>query len=250
MSSDINKTIALDKELYNAVRLIRAGLGQLQSLDRINDFYHLPILSLASGFERLMKVILCFRAYEVTGEYPTPAHIPKSHDLELLLNKIKSECNLENCRGNLSIVWNDLAFAESNESASFLKILSDFGQWARYYDLDAVLGKPTQAEDPAHRWEALESSVIKDREDLMVEIKASSSTNRHIEEANKIVVSKLERFARALAYLFVKDCIGTEAKRHSSYVDWFFNLSDEQLGKTSYDSCGRDPSTEMNRRIW
>lgn len=249
MSSDINKSIALDQELYNAVRLIWAGLGQLQSLDRVNDFYHLPILSLASGFERLMKVILCFRTHEITGKYPTPAHIPKSHDLELLLNKIKSECNLESCRGNLSIIWNDLAFAESNESTSFLKILSDFGQWARYHDLDVVLEKVTGSENPERLWEALEASAIKDREDLMAEIKASPSTNRHIEEANKIVVSRLERFARALAYLFVKDCIGMEAKRHSSYVDWFFKLSDEQLGKTNYDPCGRDPSTEMNRLI-
>lgn len=242
MSSDINKTIALDNELRNAVRLIRAGLGQLQSLDRVNDFYHLPILSLASGFERIMKVILCFRTYEITGKYPTPAHIPKSHDLELLLNKIKSDCDLKNCRENPSIVLNDLAFAESDGSASFLKILSDFGQWARYYDLDAVLGKPTEAEDPAHRWEALETSAIKDREDLMAEIKASPSTNRHIEEANKIIVSKLERFTRALACLFARDCIGKQAEMHRSYVDWFFKLSDEQLGETSYDPCGRDPS--------
>ena len=76
MYREIHKTLALDQELLNSVRLIRAGLGQLQNIDGANDFYHLPILTLANGFERFMKVILCFRALEISGRYPSSKVLP------------------------------------------------------------------------------------------------------------------------------------------------------------------------------
>lgn len=70
MPPSLQQKLAIDQELLNAIRLIQAGFGQLQNLDAANDFYHLPLLTLSSGFERFMKVILCLRILEKTGEFP------------------------------------------------------------------------------------------------------------------------------------------------------------------------------------
>jgi hypothetical protein len=47
--------LAIDRELLDSVRLIQSGFGQLQQLDGANDFYHMPLLTLSSGFERFLK---------------------------------------------------------------------------------------------------------------------------------------------------------------------------------------------------
>lgn len=76
MPPSVIQNVALNQELLNAVRLIRSGFGQLQNLDGGNDFYHLPLLKLASGFERFMKVILCLRALEIpVAEGPWAFHL-------------------------------------------------------------------------------------------------------------------------------------------------------------------------------
>jgi hypothetical protein len=120
MALEIHKTHALDRELSIAIRLIRSALGQLQSLGGGNDFYHLPILTLANGFERFMKVILIFRALEVSGKYPSSRVFKtgrQGHDLELLLSRIKKECFLDQYVENIPVASEDLEFLKSEELA-------------------------------------------------------------------------------------------------------------------------------------
>jgi len=94
LAPNTSQIIAIDQELLTAVRLIKCGFGQLQQMDGANDFYHLPLLALSSGFERYLKVILCFRHLERTGEFPDSDGLPrgsKGHDLELLLERVRKE---------------------------------------------------------------------------------------------------------------------------------------------------------------
>ena len=242
MSREIRKTLALDQELLNSVRLIRAGLGQLQNLDGANDFYHLPILTLANGFERFMKVILCFRALEVSGRYPGSGVLPsgrKGHDLEFLLGKIKEECFLDSYVEKISVAAEDLEYLKSDELAKFVGVLSSFGQSARYYYFDVVVGREPETDDPEVAWQQLETSIVLGREDLPKMLENVDKAEKVGMVVRSIVVGKLEKLARALSRLFTIGRIGKEAERYVGYIGGFLHLRDDQFGETQYDPCGR-----------
>ncbi len=74
MDETIEKQIAISEEVRNSIRLIEIGLGNLQHIDGANDFYHATFLTLSSGFERLMKTIICFYKYEEEGNYPAMSY--------------------------------------------------------------------------------------------------------------------------------------------------------------------------------
>lgn len=241
MTTELQRTLALDQELLNAVRLIKAGLGQLQSLDAGNDFYHLPLLTLASGFERFMKVTLCFRWLEVHGSFPTSKAFPSGrdgHDLKCLLEKIRTECFLDDYVNNIPVAKADVEYLNSTELLSFISVLSDFGQAARYYNLDVVVGRNVQTEDPDAAWQRLENEILLARKDLMDEITNNPASNRVHIEINKEVISRLERFARALARLYTIGRIGVKAKRYLGYISYFLHLPDSDLGTKKYELSG------------
>lgn len=71
MITAIEQELSLHDELHTAVRLIKMGLKEVRNIDGGNDFYHPLMLTLASGIERLMKVIICFHILETTGTFPS-----------------------------------------------------------------------------------------------------------------------------------------------------------------------------------
>lgn len=86
MITPIEREVALHDELLTAVKLIKIGIKEVRNIDGGNDFYHLLMLTLASGIERLMKVIICFHIIETTGTFPSsyPWEVKKKkkgHDL-------------------------------------------------------------------------------------------------------------------------------------------------------------------------
>jgi len=133
--------IAIGQEVRISIELIQAGLGQLQKIDGANDFYHLPILSLASGFERLMKTVICFHVLHMTADYPTESPWPsskKGHDLEYLLDKITSKC-FSNDYLKLACAQVDLKYlCDDVLLKNAIRILSQFGMDNRYYYLNIV----------------------------------------------------------------------------------------------------------------
>jgi hypothetical protein len=238
MDSEIERKLALDQELSNAVRLIKAGLSLLQSIGAGNDFYHLPLLTLASGFERFMKVTLCFRWLEKHGCYPTSRTFPSGrngHDLRYLLEKVQTECFLNDYIENIPVAQEDIKYLNSEGLLTFISVLSDFGQAARYYNLDVIVGRQIQTDDPDAAWKRLETEILLSRTDLMAEFEANPVSNRIQSEINKEVVARLERFARALARLYTIGMIGSEAKRYLAYIGCFLYLSDAELGTKIYE---------------
>ena len=241
MSDNLQRKFALDQELFDSVRLIKAGLGQVQCISMGNDFYHLPLLTLASGFERFMKVTLCFRIIDKTGDFPKTNDIPagrKGHDLILLLEKIRDECFLQDYLNNVPVAPSDLDYLQSEELTSFLTILSNFGQSARYYNLDLIIGRNPSTQDPEHEWQNLETKITMSRPKLFNELRSTPSSEKLYEEINTEIVIRLERFARAISRLYTIGRIGKEAKMHLGKIKDFLHLVDENLGKNKYSTIG------------
>jgi hypothetical protein len=241
MSPTIQQTLALDQELLTAVRLVHAGLGQLQLLNGANDFYHLPLLTLASGFERLMKVMLCLRTLEETGDYPPRNAFPRGmrgHDLEILLQRIRQECFLDQYVSRIPVAREDLDYLQSDALLDFVRVLSRFGQAARYHYLNVVLGERGLTSSPEDEWQKLESIIVQGHSGWLEEMIAHPGSPEVHRRIAMEVVQRLERFARALARLFTIGGIGKEAKRYTAYISSFLHLDEGKLGTSEYSPVG------------
>ncbi|MCL7744309.1 hypothetical protein LV476_05000 [Guyparkeria hydrothermalis] len=238
----IQQKLSVNQELITSARLIKAGLGQVQSLHGGNDFYHLPLLTLASGFERLMKVTLSFRFLETEGRFPGIKEIPvgrNGHDLTFLLELVKKKCFLPGYVGHIPVAKEDWDYLESDRFLSFLEALTRFGKSARYYHVDVVLGKDPDSLPPEREWEAIETSIFLSRDDLVQEMDENPASRNIYRELNSEMVVIGERFARSLARLYTIGRIGSEAKAHMAHLSPFWGLKDSELGRSSYDPFGR-----------
>lgn len=233
MNSDSQKFLCLLDELETSHRLIKSGFGALQQIDMGNDFYHLPHQLMASGFERLMKCFISLVYLGRSGEYPSMSFMRNlGHDLDFLLSEIAT-----NYYGGVDreLVALELAFLQSDMTMNeCVKILSLFGRFGRYYNLDVVAGSPYSPIDPKEEWEKLESTV----EDITPYLGDTESLyNDYYPRVHSVLIGKLERLSRAIALQFTvgdhSDPDGKLRQLSVTYTD-FRNMRDHQFGTVDY----------------
>ena len=231
--------LSLNQGIETAIKLIHSGLGHIQNLDGANDFYHVPFLHLSSGFELLMKAIICLDHYGKKEAYPNNKKFFRSdlgHDLEKILEYILRTC-FDKSYLKIQAAREDLLYLQSEELIKFVRILSRFGDSARYYHFDVVLGDKPKTDSPKDEWMCLETEIltetgkINDNEFLL--------SDQVYDFVAKEIVIKLERFARALTRLFTLGNLGKEAKIYTGYISGFLFLKDSDLGTRKYSLIGQ-----------
>jgi len=233
MNSDIERFVCMQDELETSHKLIRTGFGALQEIDMANDFYHLPHQLMASGLERLMKCYISLTFHGQTGSFPDMAFMQAlGHDLGSLLNTILNDYY---GGANRPLVQQERIYLETDHVLQeCIRILSLFGKFGRYYNLDVVAGSSHDPIDPKNEWEELESSVedatpFFDNQEAM-----------HFDYYPKVhakLIAKLERLVRAIALQFTlgdhPDTSGNLRSMSCVYSD-FRNLRDEEFGTIDY----------------
>ena len=239
MPSTLQKAM-IGEELLTAMRLLKTGLRELNRMDGSTDFFHLPILLLASGFERMMKTVICCHHLETTGEFPKRAVFPKGrrgHDLVLLLNQITRDCFSDDYLARIPAAKTDIEFLRNDPKLSaIVQILSDFGQSARYYNLNVVLDEQDPGASPDDEWQKLEMEVLQEDPSWTSRIGDPKQSDAIHDQINRELTVQCEKFARALARLFTIGGLGSQAKQISPHTHHFLFLMDDQLGKTDYES--------------
>jgi hypothetical protein len=114
-----------------------------------------------------------------------------------------------------------------------VRILPDFGQSARYHNLDLIKAQKTH-DSPRADWQKLESVILKAKPGWKDLIQADLNLDETYKYINNEIVKHLEKFVRALSRLFTIGGLGQKAKQYSSAVFLFVQLSDGQLGKTNH----------------
>ena len=227
---------AILREVETAKNLIRAGLRELQQINSVNDFYHLPILLLASGFERLMKTILCLEHLNNKGEYPGAEIFPpgaKGHNLVLFLEQIQKSLYGESYRQIPAARADDKHLSDPRVKKS-VQILSDFGIAARYYELNVVLGKTNKTKCPDKEWDSLESMALDEHPEMRDRFFADPLSTDVYPTIITSLVADFERLARALARLFTIGNLGAQAEQCSVVIYDFLVLHDDELGQRQY----------------
>ena len=135
----MTKFLCLLDELELSRDLIKSGFGHLQEIDMGNTFYHLPHQLMASGLERCLKCYILLVHEGRHGSYPDNDYLKSlGHNLEELLKLIRTKfyggTERPLVQQELDFITNDSVLQEC------IRILSLFGQKARYYNLDVVGG--------------------------------------------------------------------------------------------------------------
>jgi len=239
MPSRLQKVMA-QKELRTAIGLLKCGLREMNRLDDANDFYHLPLLLLASGFERLMKTVICCHRLQTTGKFPDRSAFPKGkkgHDLVELLKIITGECFSDAYLAQVPAARNDIKFLRSDiQLRTIVKILSDFGQGGRYSALDVVIGTSSHCPSPGDEWEELEMAIVQEDPEWANEIADSAQSNALSHQVGANLTVHCERLARSLCRLFTIGGLGDFAKQASPHAFHFLLLMDDDLGKTDCEA--------------
>lgn len=234
------QNIMIGEELFNAVRLLKTGLRELNRIKGSTDFFHLPILLLASGFERMMKTVICCHHLETTGDFPTRKVFPKGssgHNLVILLNQITHDCYSDAYLLHIPAAKSDITFLRSDPKLlAIVRVLSDFGQSARYYNLNVVFGEKDPGLSPDDEWQKLEMEILQEDPSWKYRIKDPKESDSIGREINIVLTVQCEKLARALARLFTIGGLGSQAKQISIHTHHFLFLMDDQLGKIDYES--------------
>jgi hypothetical protein len=232
------QNLALIEEIRTSIRLLEYGFRSLQQIDGANDFYHVSLLTIASGFERLMKTIICLDVLETTGAFPTNSALfsgRKGHDLDMLLEKVLTQCFTSAYINSREAARQDYDYLTVEpEFRKLFRILSDFGQAARYYNLDVMLGIPRNTGSPEAEWKKLEFDFLTQDADWAAQLTDSAKFTEIRARINREIVSRLECCARALTRLFTLGGLGQLAKQQTGTIWPFLTLMDNDLGKRKY----------------
>ena len=238
MTRTVEQDLALGEEVRTSIKLVEAGLAQLQRIDGANDFYHLPMLLLANGFERLMKTIISLHHLRETGSYPTRKIFltgRKGHDLVRLLDDIISRCFGSDYLKRPAALHDVEYLRTDPQLRRLVQLLSDFGQAARYYHLDVVLGGGQETVSPEQTWQELELEVLSERSpDWLDRFKGPANLTGVYRDITHDLIVRLEKFARALVRLFTIGDLGDDAKRHTGTIGPFLYLMNGDLGRRDY----------------
>jgi hypothetical protein len=241
MNEDILKDICLCNELETAIRLIELGFGEFQNLQ--DDFYYLPFQLLSSGFERLMKCHICLGYHKQHMKYPDNKYLKGcggrgGHDLlELKKSILESYFSTH----TIPVLQEDFELIKNDKDLELLlHLLSEFGKYSRYYNLDVITSAPKQSADVKKLWEDYETSLVTSNEKMMEkfdDLEKSCSPEiwkEAYDYAKRQILIKLEKFTRSICRQFTIGRLGKKALQYSIALNNFTYLKDEELGDRNY----------------
>lgn len=233
MKDEVIRKISLIEELGTSIRLIKLGFGEYQNLDMANDFYYLPFQLISSGFERLMKCYICLGHIEKVGSFPEPLLFRKKLGHDLL--KLKRHITENYFQENSQALSDDLTYIETDEDLEkLIGLLSEFGKFARYYNLNVVTGEVDPGIDVKALWEEYETSYVLGNKVFLEKLTDYETRNEGLDLITQKIIEKLERFTRALSRQFTLGKLGALAQQYSSSVYDFLMLMDSELGNIDY----------------
>ncbi len=230
----VSQRLSLLKETELSISLLSSGLAILQQ-SRPYEFKCFSfMLLLATGLERLMKIVLCLHAFEATGEFPSKEYLKGlGHDLVRLRNEVLRACYTQEYL-KLPFARTDHDFIEQDALFNHMLILlSDFAQSDRYIHMDSI-ADPQGREWPELRWEELERQTMPS--DVYWSLVQEGKLDELKQHSNQQFVANIEKFIRALTRLFAFAGLGDLARSNSVTTWGFMKLEDEQLGRRHYEA--------------
>ena len=237
MKKNVLKDLYLSDELETAAKLIQLGFGEFQNLDMGNDFYYLPFQLLSSGFERLMKCHICLGYHEKHNMYPDFKYLKNcggngGHDLlelkQTILTSYFSTHSIQVLQEDIDLLTND------KDLERLIYLLSEFGKYARYHNLDIVTSASTPSINVKMLWEEYENDIITSNPNLLQKLGDIEAGEEVLDYTKRQILIKLEKFARAICRQSTMGRLGDKALQFSGVLYPFIMLKDTELGNRNY----------------
>ncbi len=232
------RNIAIVIEIENSIKYLRNGLAEIQKISAANDFYDPPLIYLSGGLERLFKSMLCLNFKQINGRLPQTDEIwnnGNGHNITFLKEKVEKICipvNLPFATGDYKII------TENSTINEICKVLSAFGSRARYFNLDAILGKE-QEFDAKRKWEKIETDVLKKHygeKKFYKLLENPKLLNDIYTKSSELIVSEIELYLRAITRQFKFGNFSSDSETYLFQIETFTDIKDNQIGKTDYRS--------------
>jgi len=232
----MSRNIAIVIEIKNAIKYLRNGLCEIQKLSSRNEFYDPSLIFLSGGLERLFKSMICLNYKEKNGVLPTYKELLKGnngHNIEYLKSEVERMCipvTRPFASMDYDIITKDVLINR------ICKTLSEYGQRARYFNLDIILGN-SQNFDSKKEWEKIESLMLKEHygeSEFYSNLLEQNQIDLIYEKLNQLIVGKIELFLRAITRQFTFGNFSKKSKGFLFEVDCFSEIKDNQIGKTDY----------------
>lgn len=210
----------LANECSLTVSMLDSGFHALSEANMTNKgLYYQALFSLSIGIERLLKIILITKyRNENNGVFPEDNKIRRyGHKIEELL-------------GEINLIYNDEIDKE------IVKLLNDFANQSRYYNMDIMSRGQASSENPLRSWDSILKLIIKQYKDKLFVFKE----NKVLNELNKKTVVLIHDLNGELieeySDLIVKDLslqqVQIYAIKHifvivSKMVDYLLSIRDE-----------------------
>jgi len=239
--------LSLNDEIETSANLIKLGFGELQNIDKTNDFYFLPFQLLSQGFERLMKCYICAAYFNKNQTFPDLKYIKgRGHDLIKLLDFILDN---EFSADRPILVEYKVFLQDNNEFRELLGVLSEFGKYSRYYNFDVITGNSTPSVDPKKKWKDFESSIFAKKPLMYEKITDCDKHDELYHDISSYIISILEKLATSLSLQLSMGLLGKVGQTLSIFVSDFTHIKIKDHGNTDY----RKNTTRYNekeRLIW
>ncbi len=223
-----------NEEVRTALRLLELGIDELKKISGGNDFYHLPLLLLSNGLERLLKVMLCIDFYQDHGIYPDVKYLKGKknklgHNLTYLLSRIQSFFEKQDYL-QIPVAQEDMSFLKNDETLILiLETLENYASGGRYYDLDAMLIEKETEKDPKRQWENIETKILQSFPNWKDYVNNPNLMAEMWIKINRLLTEKICRLVRALCRMLTIGPLAKEGKIHCSQISSFLHLNDEEL---------------------
>jgi hypothetical protein len=194
-----DQELALMGETQLALAFTVEGLRGLAWPALDAAYYRMPLLLVSQGLERLLKLAVCTAQLKRTGALPTWEEVRSRflHNLIALLDAVTPLLDSYKIRRITT---------EEQELHLLLQVMSDLGSWARYYELDTLLGRPFKEElpvhNPMHGFNMLRHQLGKRRPDLWGEVLVGHP-RRYVKYVNGETTAILQRFLTELCQLLL-----------------------------------------------
>lgn len=238
------KSNAIFEEIDASFKFIVLGLQTIKKQNSTVSNNHVSLQLFASGFERILKILLLIKDKHETGKFPELAKAKSKfqdynngHGIEKMLFEMIAYSEQVDQFQKIPMLIDDIEFLKSDNSfKKFIQIITEFSIQQRYYYIDTlILENENSSFNPFEEFKKLIWS-FKENVDI-------NNQSYQEEEETKLVntIVCIERGTRAISRFFTH---GFEDLGRRYYYEFsnFILLKDEDLGKLEYSNKKIPPS--------
>lgn len=241
---ELEKINATMEEVEASFNFIAFGLKKLSEQNSYASNNHVPLQLFASGFERIVKILLLLKEKHLTGKYPEQQKSKEQfksynngHGIKKMLDELIAYSKTVDLMQKVPMVREDMFFIENDRAfREFLDIITEFSIQQRYYYVDAIiLENSNQSFNPFAQFKRLIYSFTNG-------IDLSNLTYKQEEELMlRETIICIEKGVRAISRFFTHG-LGSLGKQYYSEFSNFILLNDKDLGTLKYTEKRKYPS--------